>query len=61
MSNKYLFNEEPKSFSPTIAEALDSISKAVIIQQIHCYQSKILHQVNGGQCQLDWANIVLKG
>ncbi len=35
MSNKYLFNEEPKSFSPTIAEALDSISKAVIIQQIH--------------------------
>jgi hypothetical protein len=35
MSNKYLLEEEPKSFSPTIAQALDSISKAVIIQQIH--------------------------
>ncbi len=35
MSNKYLFNEEPKSFSPTIAKALGSISKAVIMQQVH--------------------------
>ena len=35
MSNKYLFNEEPKSFAPTIAKALKSVSKAVIMQQIH--------------------------
>jgi hypothetical protein len=35
MSNKYLFNEEPKSFSPTIAKALCSVSKAVIMQQVH--------------------------
>jgi hypothetical protein len=35
MNNKYLFDEEPKSFSPTLAKALGSISKAVIMQQIH--------------------------
>ena len=35
MSDKYLFDEEPKSFSPTLAKALGSVSKAVIMQQIH--------------------------